>query len=65
MKKSILVTGGSGYIGSHAVISLCENGHAVTVFDNLSTGHEINIDPRADFVQGDILNKDDLTRVFF
>ena len=36
----ILVTGGAGYIGSHVVNALGENGHDVTVFDNLSTGHD-------------------------
>lgn len=35
----ILVCGGAGYIGSHMVQLLIERGHAVTVFDNLSTGH--------------------------
>jgi len=35
----ILVTGGAGYIGSHVVNALGENGHDVIVFDNLSTGH--------------------------
>ena len=62
--KSVLVTGGAGYIGSHAVLELCGHGHDVTVFDNLRTGHEINIDPRAEFIQGDILNTDELNSVF-
>ena len=35
----ILVTGGAGYVGSHAVRSLARHGHQVTVYDNLSTGH--------------------------
>ncbi|SVC65173.1 uncharacterized protein METZ01_LOCUS318027, partial [marine metagenome] len=33
---NVLVIGGAGYIGSHTVLELCENGHDVTVFDNLS-----------------------------
>ena len=45
---SILVIGGAGYIGSHVVLELCENGYDVTVFDNLSSGHSMNIDKRAD-----------------
>lgn len=35
----ILVTGGAGYVGSHAIRSLARHGHQVTVYDNLSTGH--------------------------
>ena len=62
--KSVLITGGAGYIGSHVVLELCEHGHDVTVFDNLSTGHEMNIDPRAEFIRGDILNIDELKAVF-
>jgi len=61
---NVLVIGGAGYIGSHVVLELCENGHSVTVFDNLSTGHLINIDSRAGFIQGNILNNDDLKAVF-
>ena len=61
---NVLVIGGAGYIGSHTVLELCENGHSVAVFDNLSTGHLINIDSRAEFIQGNILNNDDLKDVF-
>jgi UDP-glucose 4-epimerase len=37
-KKSVLVTGGAGYIGSHVVLQLRERGERVVVLDNLSTG---------------------------
>ncbi len=36
----ILVTGGAGYIGSHVVKMLGEKGYDITVYDNLSTGHD-------------------------
>jgi len=61
---NVLVIGGAGYIGSHVVLELCENGHEVTVFDNLSTGHLINIDSRAEFIQGDILISNNLNSLF-
>jgi len=41
----ILVTGGAGFIGSHAVQRLVGDGHEVTVFDNLSTGSRKNLQP--------------------
>ncbi len=50
---NVLVTGGAGYIGSHAVRELIRAGHTVTVLDNLSTGHRAAVDSRAHFVQGD------------
>src|SRR5450755_3453586 len=40
----ILVTGGAGYVGSHALRSLARHGHQVTVYDNLSTGHRLLAD---------------------
>ncbi len=40
----ILVTGGAGYIGSHAARALAHEGHTVTVYDNLSTGHRFLAD---------------------
>jgi UDP-glucose 4-epimerase len=36
----ILVTGGAGYIGSHVVLALAEQGHDITIIDNLSSGHK-------------------------
>lgn len=58
--KKYLVTGGAGYIGSHVVRALLDAGHMVRVFDDLSTGNENNIDPRADFIKGSILDKNAL-----
>lgn len=61
---SILVLGGAGYIGSHAVHQLVERGHAVTVVDNLQTGHKQALHPDASFYQGDIRDKAFLQSVF-
>ncbi|CAN5221832.1 SDR family oxidoreductase [soil metagenome] len=49
-----LVTGGAGFIGSHLVDSLVEDGHDVVVLDDLSTGHEDNIHPKAELIVGDV-----------
>jgi UDP-glucose 4-epimerase len=50
-----LVTGGAGFIGSHIAEALLAEGHAVRVLDNLSSGHEENLDGLAvEFVRGDI-----------
>jgi UDP-glucose 4-epimerase len=50
----ILVTGGAGFIGSHIVDAHIEAGHQVVVIDDLSTGHEENVNPRARFHRMDI-----------
>jgi UDP-glucose 4-epimerase len=60
----VLVTGGAGYIGSHVVGMLIERGYEVVVFDNLSAGHAQALDPKAVFVQGDLLHKADLEALF-
>lgn len=55
----VLVTGGAGYIGSHLVDALCDDGHEVAVIDNLSTGRASNIAHRMDeirFVNGSIFD---------
>ncbi|MFO0838019.1 MAG: UDP-glucose 4-epimerase GalE [Phycisphaerae bacterium] len=59
----IFVTGGAGYIGSHCVRELVQAGHDVTVYDNLSFGHQQAIHPRAAFVRGDIADADKLAEV--
>lgn len=58
--KNILVTGGAGYIGSHVVKLLCNEGYKVFVFDNLSLGRKENLHEKADLITGDILNMDQL-----
>ncbi|WP_416828195.1 UDP-glucose 4-epimerase GalE [Ectobacillus polymachus] len=60
----ILVVGGAGYIGSHTVKELVDQGHEVVVLDNLSTGHKESVDRRVIFEQGDLSNQVDLDRVF-
>ncbi|ACX73455.1 NAD-dependent epimerase/dehydratase [Methanocaldococcus vulcanius M7] len=54
----ILVTGGAGFIGSHIVDKLIENNYDVIILDNLTTGNKNNINPKAEFVNADIRNKD-------
>lgn len=51
-----LVTGGAGFIGSRVVAGLRREGHDVTVLDNLSSGHRINLEPLdgVRFVEGDV-----------
>jgi len=44
--KHVLITGGSGYIGSVVTKRLLERGYDVTVFDNLERGHRCNVDPK-------------------
>ena len=52
----ILVSGGAGYIGSHTVIELCDQGHDVSIFDDLSLGLTENIDRRATLIEGSTHN---------
>ncbi len=59
---NILVTGGAGFIASHIVDAFIEAGHNVVIIDNLSTGREENINPKARFYLKDI--REDLSLIF-
>ena len=51
---SVLVTGGAGFIGGHMVLELADRGESVTVLDDLSTGFDWAVHPKAELVIGDI-----------
>ncbi|MGG1399150.1 UDP-glucose 4-epimerase GalE [Bacillus salipaludis] len=61
---SILVLGGAGYIGSHAVYQLIDQNFEVVVIDNLQTGHQEAIHPKANFYEGDIRDRGFMQSVF-
>ena len=52
----ILVTGGAGYIGSVVTEELLNDGHEALVYDSLYKGHRAAVDPRAKFLQGDLMD---------
>ena len=67
----VLVTGGAGYIGSHAVVALLQAGHAVTILDNLSNGAKAAVVRAGElagatpvFYEGDIRDRPLLDRIF-
>ena len=65
--KTVVVTGGAGFIGSHLVDGLLARGYTVRVIDNLATGRRENIAhvlDKIEFVEDSILNDDALKRVF-
>jgi UDP-glucose 4-epimerase len=62
-KPNVLVTGGAGYIGSHAVLALLDAGWNVVVIDNLTTGFRWAVPDAAGFAQGDIADEDLVDRL--
>ena len=58
----VLVTGGAGYIGSTAVDILLSQGYEISVLDDCSTGHADSVPAGINFINGSILNDDDLTK---
>ena len=63
-KCPVLVTGGAGYIGSHAVLALVDQGWPVAVIDNLTTGFRWAVPDGVPFYQGDIEDAGLLARIF-
>lgn len=61
---TIMVLGGAGYIGSHTVYALIEQGMDVVVVDNLETGHIEAVHKDARFYQGDIRNREFIDSIF-
>ena len=64
LKPSVLVTGGAGYIGSHAVLALKDAGWRVAVIDNLTTGFRFAVPDGVPFYEGDIEDGELLARIF-
>ena len=60
---NILLTGGAGYIGSHTALSLIEEGHSVTVIDNLITGSKKLIPSQVKYYECDIADKEAVEKI--
>lgn len=58
----VLVTGGAGYIGSHTVRELLDDGHEVSILDDLSAGHRAAVPSSARLVEGDLADGDAVGR---
>ncbi len=59
-----LVTGGAGFIGAHVTNELINRGHQVVVLDDLSGGFQENVNPKATFVQGSVMDHALLEQLF-
>ena len=60
---AVLVTGGAGYIGSHAVLALKDTGRKVAVIDNLVTGFRFAVPDDVPFFEGDIADAELVTQI--
>src|SRR5438093_6904623 len=56
----IFVVGGAGYIGSVCAELLLDEGHEVAIFDNLTEGHRRAVDSRANFIQGELADREQI-----
>ena len=63
-KVPVLVTGGAGYIGSHAVLALRDAGWDVAVIDNLSTGTRYLVPDEVTFYEGNVADRELIDRIF-
>lgn len=57
LNKKLLITGGAGYIGSHAVLAALDQNYEVSVIDNLSTGFRSAIPKACKFYEEDVANR--------
>ena len=62
--RTVLVTGGAGFIGSHLVDGLLERGLNVRTIDNFATGQRENLNPRAQLVEADIRDLESIRGAF-
>ena len=62
-KLNVLVTGGAGYIGSHAVLALLDSGHRPVVIDNLVTGFRWAVPDGIEFYEGNIADSQLMSRI--
>jgi UDP-glucose 4-epimerase len=63
-KVPVLVTGGAGYIGSHAVLALKDAGWPVAVIDNLSNGNRVVVPEDVAFYEGDVADRTLVAKIF-